>query len=293
MPRCADQELKVHDFTEEDTVPLAQQGNAAAFEQLYGRYSARVYALCLRIVKNDSEAEDLTQEAFLQVFRKIHTFRGEARFSTWLQRLTINLVLMRRRKKRHPEVSLDAKLELPEEDSRPLMELGRPDLQLTGVVDYMNLSRAIERLPDGYKEMLILHDVEGYEHREIAEILGCSIGNSKSQLHMARLRLRELLKEAIRSRGRNVNQCTDRLFRNIKATDFSAPIKLRCREEAANWKVSAAWGEGALRRTRRFWILLYAKPIDGRNSFANAKASMPRRGNRYSQRRSQRDIYGN
>src|SRR5580692_10338597 len=131
MPRCADQELKVHDFTEEDTVRLAQQGNAAAFEQLYRRYSGRVYALCLRIVKNGSEAEDLTQEAFLLLFRKIHTFRGEARFSTWLHRLAVNLVLMRFRKKRYPEVPLDAILEPGEEDSRSVMELGGPDLQLS------------------------------------------------------------------------------------------------------------------------------------------------------------------
>ena len=163
------------------------------------------------MVKNDSEAEDLTQEAFLLLFRKIHTFRGEARFSTWLHRLTINLVLMRLRKKRHPEVSLDATLEPDEEDSRPLMEFGGPDLRLSGVVDHVNLTRAIEQLPDGYREMFILHDVEGYEHHEIAEILGCSIGNSKSQLYKARLRLRELLQEALRSRAREKRRSTRRL----------------------------------------------------------------------------------
>jgi RNA polymerase sigma-70 factor (ECF subfamily) len=287
MPSHPEHELEIRDVTEEDTVRQAQVGNPAAFEQLYRRHSGRVYSLCFLFVKNSSEAEDLTQEAFLQVFRKIHTFRGEAKFSTWLQRLTINLVLMRLRKKRHPEVSLDAKPEFAEEYSRPLRELGGPDLQLTGLVDHMNLSRAIERLPDGYKEMFVLHDIEGYEHREIAEILGCSIGNSKSQLHMARLRLRELLKEAIRSRGRNVNESTDRLFRNIKTADFSAPIKLRDREDAADWKEPAAWGEGAMRRTRRFWMLLHTKPIGHPNSFANAKAPMPRRGNRYSRRKFQ------
>src|SRR5258708_36990884 len=105
MPRCADQELNVHDFPEEDMVRLAQQGNAAAFEQLYRRYSGRVYALCLRIVKNDSEAEDLTQEAFLLLFRKIHTFRGEARFSTWLHRLATNVCLVRLLRRRHLDVA--------------------------------------------------------------------------------------------------------------------------------------------------------------------------------------------
>jgi RNA polymerase sigma-70 factor (ECF subfamily) len=191
---------------EEDTIRLAQQGNAAAFEQLYRRYSSRVFAVCLRIVNNESEAEDLTQEVFLQLFRKIHTFRGEAKFSTWLYRLSTNLALMRLRRKRHPEVSLDAALESEEDDSRPAIELGAPDLQLTGAVDRMNLSKAIEQLPDGYREMFILHDVEGYEHHEIAALLGCSAGNSKSQLYKARVRLRELLQDALRSRAREKRQ---------------------------------------------------------------------------------------
>ena len=204
-------DLANDDLSEKETIRLAQEGNAAAFERLYRRYSGRVYSLCLRILKNDSEAEDLTQEAFLLLFRKIHTFRGEARFSTWLHRLTSNLVLMRFRKKRYPEVSLDATLEPGKEDSRPPIELGGPDLRLSGVVDHMNLSRAIEQLPDGYKEMFILHDVEGYEHHEIAAILGCTSGNSKSQLYKARLRLRELLQEALRSRAREKRQSTRKL----------------------------------------------------------------------------------
>jgi RNA polymerase sigma-70 factor (ECF subfamily) len=196
---------------EEEIIRQAQQGNAGAFEQLYRRYSRRVYFLCLRMVKNDSEAEDLTQEAFLLLFRKIHTFRGEARFSTWLHRLTSNLVLMRFRKKRYPEVSLDATLESGEEDSRPIIEFGGPDPRLSGVIDHVNLTRAIEQLPDGYKEVFILHDVEGYEHTEIAEILGRTVGNSKSQLFKARLRLRELLQEALRSRAREERQSARRL----------------------------------------------------------------------------------
>jgi len=199
------------DLSEKETIRLAQEGNAAAFEQLYRRYSGRVYSLCLRILKNDNEAEDLTQEAFLLLFRKINTFRGEARFSTWLHRLTTNLVLMRLRKKRYAEVSLDATLEPGEEDSRPIVEPGGPDLRLSGMVDHMNLSRAVEQLPDGYKKMFILHDVEGYEHHEIAAILGCTSGNSKSQLYKARLRLRELLQEALRSRAREERQSTRRL----------------------------------------------------------------------------------
>ena len=204
-------EDKNGDIPEEEIIRLAQEGNAAAFEQLYRRHSRRVYSLCLRMAKSDSEAEDLTQEVFLLLFRKIHTFRGEARFSTWLHRLTSNLVLMRFRKKRYPEVSLDAALEFGEKDSGPLAEIGGPDLQLSGVIDHVNLTRAIEQLPDGYKEVFILHDVEGYEHTEIAEILGRTIGNSKSQLFKARLRLRELLQEALRTRAREERQSTRRL----------------------------------------------------------------------------------
>jgi RNA polymerase sigma-70 factor (ECF subfamily) len=196
---------KHHDeagFSEAETIRLAQQGDAAAFERLYKAHSRRVYSLCLRIAGNPTEAEDFTQEAFLQLFRKIHTFRGESSLSTWLHRLTVNVVLMRLRRKRHPEVSLDATADSSEEGSRPLLELGGLDPHLTGVLDHVNLSKAIEKLPEGYKEMFILHDVEGYEHREIAKIMGCSIGNSKSQLFKARVRLRRLLQDVLRSSAR-------------------------------------------------------------------------------------------
>ena len=206
MPTSLEQELKAAEIPEEDAIRLAQNGDAAAFEQLYRRYSARVYNLCLRIVKNESDAEDVTQEAFLLLFRKIHTFRGESKFSTWLHRLATNLSLMRLRRRRYPEVSLDSNPDAGEEDSRPLMEFGELDLRLSGAIDRVNLNRAIEQLPQGYKEMFILHDVHGYEHHEIAKILGCSAGNSKSQLYKARLRLRELLQESFRSRERKKRQ---------------------------------------------------------------------------------------
>jgi RNA polymerase sigma-70 factor (ECF subfamily) len=204
--RSAEERLKTKDIPEEEAIRLAQQGDAAAFEQLYRRHSARVYALCLRIVQNEGDAEDLTQEAFLLLFRKIHTFRGEAKFSTWLHRLATNLSLMRLRKRKHPEVSLDAVLEPGEDESGPRFEPGVADLRLSGVVDHVNLSRAIEQLPEGYKKMFILHDVQGYEHHEIAKILGCSSGNSKSQLYKARLRLRDLLQESFRNRAREKRQ---------------------------------------------------------------------------------------
>lgn len=196
------------DTVEREAIRLACQGDPHAFERLYKLHSRRVYALCLRFAGNPTDAEDLMQEAFLQLFRKIHTFRGEAKFSTWLHRLAVNVVLMRRRRKRHPEVSLDATSETDDADSRPVLDPGGPDLRLSGVLDRVNLDNALEQLPDGYREMFILHDVEGYEHNEIADILGCSVGNSKSQLFKARLRLRSLLREALRSRARERRQST-------------------------------------------------------------------------------------
>lgn len=190
------------EWSEADAIRLAQQGNAEAFEFIYRMHSRRVYALCLRMVSNTAEAEDLAQEAFLQLFRKIHTFRGESAFSTWLHRLAVNVVLMRLRKKSLPETSLEEVTEPDEETGGPRRDVGLPDPTLVGSIDRVNLQRAIDELPPGYKQVFVLHDVQGYEHNEIAEMMGCSIGNSKSQLHKARTRLRELLQEAQRDKAR-------------------------------------------------------------------------------------------
>ncbi len=188
------------ELPEAEAIARAQRGDAAAFEHLYRLHKRRVYSLCLRMVSNTSEAEDLTQEAFLQLFRKISTFRGESAFSTWLHRLAVNVVLMHLRRKGLPVTSLEEASE-PDEEEGPKKEFGGPDNLLAGSVDRVNLERAIERLPRGYRMVFLLHDVEGYEHNEIAGMLGCSIGNSKSQLHKARLKMRELLHES-RSSGR-------------------------------------------------------------------------------------------
>jgi RNA polymerase sigma-70 factor (ECF subfamily) len=189
-------------LTEAEAIRLAQAGNAAAFEFLYQLHGRRVYALCLRMVGNPADAEDLMQEAFLQLFRKIGTFRGESAFSTWLHRMTVNVVLMRLRKKSLPTDSLEETLEPDAENSGPKRDVGAPDLRLAGAVDRVNLERSIEKLPPGYRTVFVLHDVQGYEHNEIADIMGCSVGNSKSQLHKARTRLRELLQEEIRQQAR-------------------------------------------------------------------------------------------
>jgi RNA polymerase sigma-70 factor (ECF subfamily) len=179
-----------------DVIELAQRGDVGAFELIYRLHCRRVYTLCLRMVKDPSEAEDLTQEAFMQLFRKIHTFRGEAAFSSWLHRLTANIVLMRLRKRKPISTSLDQIFAGDDGDQRPHNEAGRPDLRLTGIFDRVNLQRAVDQLPRGYKTMFILHDVHGYEHSEIAKILGCSVGTSKSQLHKARKQIREFLRGA-------------------------------------------------------------------------------------------------
>ena len=191
---------------EAEAIRRAQQGDAEAFERIYRLHNRRVYALCLRMVGNTAEAEDLTQEAFLQLFRKIATFRGESAFSTWLHRLTVNVVLMRLRKKTLTETSLDEATDPDEDSGGPRKDIGGPDLRLSGSVDRVNLERAVEQLPPGYRSVFVLHDVQGYEHNEIAVIMNCSIGNSKSQLHKARMRLRELLHEFERNRAREERQ---------------------------------------------------------------------------------------
>jgi len=185
---------EVRELSEAEAIQRAQQGDAEAFERIYRLHNRRVYALCLRMVGNTAEAEDLTQEAFLQLFRKIGTFRGESAFSTWLHRLAVNVVLMRLRKKTLAATSLDEATEPDEDAGGPRKDIGGPDLRLSGSVDRVNLERAVEQLPPGYRSIFVLHDVQGYEHNEIAEMMGCSIGNSKSQLHKARMKLRDLLK---------------------------------------------------------------------------------------------------
>jgi len=180
--------------TEAEAIDRAKRGDATAFEALYHLHKRRVYSFCLRMTANTAAAEDLTQEAFLQLFRKIGTFRGESAFSTWLHRMAVNVVLMQFRKKGLAIVPLEETLDSEEESAKK--EPGADDLRLAGSIDRLQLENAIEELPPGYKRIFLLHDVEGYEHNEIAEMVGCSIGNSKSQLHKARMRLRSLLAAA-------------------------------------------------------------------------------------------------
>ncbi|HET8921356.1 MAG TPA: RNA polymerase sigma factor [Candidatus Acidoferrum sp.] len=190
--------FQTNTMPEAEAIRRSQRGDAAAFERLYRLYSKRIYALCLRMVGNTTEAEDLTQEAFLKVFRKIHTFRGESAFSTWLHRLVVNVVLMQLRRKNLLKATLEDAFEPDRENGRAGKELGGPDVSLIGLIDRVNLERAVAQLPSGSKTVFVLHDMQGYKHHEIAEMLNWSVGTSKGQLHRAHRRLRELLQESRR-----------------------------------------------------------------------------------------------
>ena len=180
------------DDSEGALVERAQRGDELAFATLYQLHNKRVYSVCLRMTKDVAEAEDLAQEAFIQVFRNLNSFRGNSAFATWLYRIAVNTVLMKlRRRKSPPLLSLDE----PVSSHSPSLkrEIAKDDLSLRGAIDRIALRRAIEELPGGARPIFELHEVEGYEHHEIAEQLQCSIGNSKSQLHKAKKAMRALL----------------------------------------------------------------------------------------------------
>ena len=176
----------------EETVRLAAAGDVRAFEDIYKACHRRVYSLCLRMTRNASEAEDLTQDVFVQLFRKLETFRGESAFSTWLHRMTVNAVLMHFRKPvvRSEQTTYDG------DDQHERLHR-RLTARTPSVVDRISLEEALAKLSPGYRAVFILHDVEGYEHSQIGEMLGCAVGTSKSQLHKARLKLRDLLCQRI------------------------------------------------------------------------------------------------
>ncbi len=168
----------------------AAAGDMPAFEELYQRHNRRVYSLCLRMTQNVSEAEDLAQEVFIQLFRKIGSFRGDSAFTTWLHRLTVNQVLMHFRKRSVRDEKTTEEGEMPDQ-----AVIGTENPNQMPVVDRIALDHAIAQLPVGYRTVFVLHDVEGYEHEEITRMLGCAVGTSKSQLHNARMKLRGLLKQ--------------------------------------------------------------------------------------------------
>ncbi len=168
----------------------AAKGQMSAFEELYSRHHRRVYSICLRMLQNSAEAEDLTQDVFIQLYRKIGSFRGDSAFTTWLHRMTVNQVLMHFRKR-------TVKFEKTTDEGETPIQIvaGTENSARMPIVDKIAIEKAIESLPNGYRKVFLLHDVQGYEHEEVARILGCSVGTSKSQLHKARLKMRKLLRK--------------------------------------------------------------------------------------------------
>jgi RNA polymerase sigma-70 factor (ECF subfamily) len=176
MPAAPDAEADRAD------VALAAAGDTVAFERLYRRHVARIHSLCRRMI-GDGEADDVTQDVFVRAWGKLNLFRGESAFGTWLYRLAVNVILGRRqtlgvRAARHAGGDPDT---LPLA-TRP----ARVDIRV-------DVEAAIGRLPRGARDVFLLHDVEGYTHEEIADLLQVTSGTSKSQLHRARMTLREYL----------------------------------------------------------------------------------------------------
>ena len=173
----------------------AAAGDGKSFEELYRRHYRRVFALTLRMMGNPTEAEDMTQDVFLQLFNKVGMFRGESAFTTWLHRMTVNQVLMHFRKK-----STRSELLTDEGETPVQIVKGTENPRTAPVIDRIGLENALKQLPNGYRTVFVLHDVEGYEHYEIAEMLGIAEGTSKSQLHKARLKLRQLIRQQAASK---------------------------------------------------------------------------------------------
>lgn len=207
--------------SESEVIERVKLGDHAAFEEIYRRHRRRVYSLCVRVTRNSAEAEELTQDVFLRLFRKIGTFRGEASFGSWLYRVALNVGLMHARHERLMHfVSLDEDGEFESDDAN--QQLGRDDVQLVGSVNRITLLAAIQRLAPGYRMVLWLHDVLGYQHAEIAGIMGGTIGSSKSQLHKARLKIRaELL---MRPPAGRVKRARKRSRRHRSAIGRTFPV---------------------------------------------------------------------
>ena len=167
-------------------------GDPNAFAALFHRHKGKVYSICLRMTNDPALAEDLTQNTFFHVFRKLPQFRGQAAFSTWLYRITVNVVLMQFRRRETHNIAIGTHERDRANEIGP--DFPTTDKNLAGCLDRLDLARAIRDLPHGYRTIYLLHDVVGYQHREISKLLACSPGNSKSQLHKARARIRKTLK---------------------------------------------------------------------------------------------------
>lgn len=167
-------------------------GNESAFEELYQRHHQRIFCISFRMLKNISDAEDMAQDVFIVLHKKLKTFRGESAFTSWLHRLTVNQVLMHFRKIKRGSQNIveleDAAITFADQKS-----FKEYDFRRNSVIDKLSMEEAIEQLPAGYREMYLLHEVNGYEHQEIAIITAKSAGTSKSQLSKARITLKRIL----------------------------------------------------------------------------------------------------
>lgn len=168
--------------TLDSDVALAASGDTSAFERLYRAHAARVHGLVRRMI-GPIEAEEVTQDVFVRAWQKLHTFRGDAAFSTWLHRLAVNVVIERRRS----QATWRARIA---DDETAIAVAVAPVVRVDLTLDF---EQAIDRLPIGAREILVLHDVEGYKHREIASLLDITAGTSKRQLHRARMLMRRHL----------------------------------------------------------------------------------------------------
>lgn len=190
FPSICKAEIVSVPLTDKILATKAGKGDMIAFEEIYQRHHRRVYSICFRMLQKECEAEDLSQEVFIQLYRKIGTYRGDSAFTTWLHRLTVNQVLMHWRKRTVKYEKTVEEEHMPDRTVR-----GSEDPLKMRIDDKIALESAIDQLPPGYKSVFVLHAVEGFEHEEVAKILGCSVGTSKSQLHKAKLKLRKLLKK--------------------------------------------------------------------------------------------------
>ena len=180
--------VSVASMTDFNLSRAAAAGDMRALGELYERYRHRVYAVCIGMTRNPAEAEDLTQEVFVGLVKKIGSYRGESQFTTWLHRLTVNCVLMHfRRPARREQVFTDVENVIPMAPRLSTPMLPGP------LTDKIAFRSAVARLPRGCRTVFVLFDIAGFEHEEIAKLLGCTAGTSKSQLHRARLKLRKLL----------------------------------------------------------------------------------------------------
>lgn len=184
-------------ISEDEAIEKAKRGDVTGFDVLYHLHKRRIFALCLKLTGSVPDAEDLMQEVFLQVFRKLSTFRGNAKLGSWLYRVTFNFALMRSRRRRPNQQSLTPILETLQ---YPALDLPCAEFGRCQAVELVALGKAIGALPSGRRTVLLLHDIWGYAHVEIAKRLGLAVNSSRSHLYRAHVTLRALLGAKVKTK---------------------------------------------------------------------------------------------